>query len=110
MQAAGVDQGLGGCGDGHGAKRLAEHYPAARVLALDFALPMLQAARSREPWLRRVLQSAHVDHLCADFAAMPLPAASVDLAWSNLALHCAGDPQAAFKELRRVLKVGGLLM
>jgi malonyl-CoA O-methyltransferase len=34
----------------------------------------------------------------------------VDLAWSNLALHCAGDPQPAFKELRRVLKVGGLLM
>jgi len=46
----------------------------------------------------------------ADFAAVPLPAASVDLAWSNLALHCAGDPQPALKELRRVLKVGGLLM
>jgi malonyl-CoA O-methyltransferase len=41
---------------------------------------------------------------------VPLAAASVDLAWSNLALHCAGDPQPAFKELRRVLKVGGLLM
>lgn len=41
---------------------------------------------------------------------MPLAASSVDLAWSNLALHCAGDPQPAFKELRRVLKVGGLLM
>jgi malonyl-CoA O-methyltransferase len=34
----------------------------------------------------------------------------VDLAWSNLALHCSGDPQPAFKDLRRVLKVGGLLM
>ena len=45
-----------GCGDGHGAKRLAERYPGAQVLALDFALPMLQAARSQDPWLRRVLK------------------------------------------------------
>lgn len=99
-----------GCGDGHGAKRLAERYPGGQVLALDFALPMLQAARGQDPWLRRVLKRARVDFLCADFASVPLPAASVDLVWSNLALHCAGDPQPALKELRRVLKVGGLLM
>lgn len=99
-----------GCGDGHGAERLASAYPDAQVLGLDFACPMLQTARSREPWLRRVLRRARVDYLCADFAAVPLQAASVDLAWSNLALHCAGDPQPALKELRRVLKVGGLLM
>jgi len=43
-------------------------------------------------------------------SAVPLPAASVDLAWSNLALHCAEDPLPALKELRRVLKVGGLFM
>jgi len=99
-----------GCGEGHGARRLAERYPDAQVLALDFALPMLQAARSRDSWLRRVLKRARVDYLCADFASVPLPASSVDLAWSNLALHGAGDPQPALKELRRVLKVGGLLM
>ncbi len=99
-----------GCGEGHGAMRLAKRYSGAQVLALDFALPMLQAARSHDPWLRRVLKRARVDCLCADFASVPLPASSVDLAWSNLALHCAGDPQPALKELRRVLKVGGLLM
>lgn len=99
-----------GCGVGHGAARLAERYPGGRVLALDFALPMLQAAQRREPWLRRALKRARVDCLCADLDALPLSAASVDLAWSNLALHCAGDPQPALKELRRVLKVGGLLM
>lgn len=99
-----------GSGDGHGARRLAGRFPGARVVALDVALPMLQAARSRESWLRRALGRARVDYVCADFAAAPLPAASVDLAWSNLALHSAGDPQPALKELRRVLKVGGLLM
>jgi malonyl-CoA O-methyltransferase len=99
-----------GCGNGDGAKRLAERYPGAQVLGLDFALPQLQTARGHDTWLRRVLKRARVNYLCADFASVPLAAASVDLAWSNLALHCAGDPQPAFRELRRVLKVGGLLM
>jgi len=99
-----------GCGDGHGADCLSKTYPEAHLLGLDFAYPMLRAASSRESWLWRVLKRARVDYLCADFAAVPLPAASVDLAWSNLSLHCAGDPQPVLKELRRVLKVGGLLM
>jgi len=99
-----------GCGEGHGARRLADLYPEAQVLGLDFAHPMLQAARSRDPWLRRVLKRGRVDYLCAEFASMPLPAASLDLAWSNLALHWAGDPLPALKELWRSLKVGGLLM
>jgi malonyl-CoA O-methyltransferase len=99
-----------GCGDGHGARRLAECYPEARVLGLDFALPMLQAARSRSAWLRRMLARERIDYLCADLTALPLAAASVDLAWSNLTLHHLGDPLPALKELRRVLKVGGLLM
>jgi malonyl-CoA O-methyltransferase len=99
-----------GCGDGHGVKRLAGIYPEAQVLGVDFALTMLQAANRQGSWLRRVLGRERVTYLCADLAALPLPAASVDLAWSNLALHCAGDPLPLLKELRRVLKVGGLLM
>jgi len=99
-----------GCGDGQGARRLAEVYPHAQVLGLDFAYPMLQAARGHRAWLRRIVASERVAYLCADLAAVPLAAASVDLAWSNLALHCTGDPLPALKELRRTLKVGGLLM
>jgi malonyl-CoA O-methyltransferase len=99
-----------GCGEGHGARRLAEIYADAQILGLDFAYPMLQAAPMSDTWLRRTFRRTRIDYLCADFACMPLPAASLDLAWSNLALHCAGDPQPVFKELRRVLKVGGLLM
>jgi malonyl-CoA O-methyltransferase len=99
-----------GCGDGDGARRLAGAYPEAQLLGLDFAYPMLRTAASRASWLRRALARDRVDWLCADLAALPLAPASVDLAWSNLALHCAGDPLPALKELRRVLKVGGLLM
>jgi len=69
-----------GCGDGHGASCLAKRYPDAQVLGLDFAYPMLQAARKHGSWLRRALERERADYLCADFAAAPLPAASVDLA------------------------------
>lgn len=99
-----------GCGDGDGARRLAGVYPDAQLLGLDFAFPMLRAARSHGGWLRRALARDRLDCICADFAALPLATASVDLAWSSLALHCAGDPLPALKELRRVLKVGALLM
>jgi malonyl-CoA O-methyltransferase len=100
-----------GCGDAHGAKLLAKRFARAQVLGLDFAYPMLSSGRGSEAWLRRLaFRRARPDYLCADFAAIPLPAASVDLAWSNLALHWAGDPQPALAELRRVLKPGGLLM
>ncbi len=99
-----------GCGEGHGTRLLAERYPRAQVLGLDFAYPMLRAARGRHAWLQRVLGRARVDYLCADFFCAPLRAGCVDLAWSNLALQCADDPQPVFKDLHRVLKVGGLLM
>lgn len=114
MQYIKIDPGRiidAGCGVGHGAERLAKRYPGAQVLGLDFALPLLRVgARGGDSLLRRVLKRTRVDYLCADFASTPLAAASVDLAWSNLALHCAGDPQPAFRELHRVLRVGGLLM
>lgn len=99
-----------GCGDGHGVRRLAQAYTDAQVLGVDFALPMLQAASGHGTWLRRALGRERADWLCADLAALPVPAASIDLVWSNLALHCVGDPMPVLKELRRVLKVEGLLM
>lgn len=98
-----------GCGDGHGAKRLAGIFADAQILGLDSAHPMLRAGGG-ESWLRRAFKRPRIEYLCADFARVPLPSASLDLVWCNLALHCAGDPQPALKELRRVLKVGGLLM
>ncbi len=99
-----------GCGDGHGARRLTEVYPDAQVLGLDFAYPMLRAAHRQRGWLRRVVGGGRIAYLCADLNDVPLAAASLDLAWSNLALHSAGDPLPALREMRRVLKVGGLLM
>lgn len=92
-------------GSGPPRPALARRYPPAQVIALDFALPMLP----RQGLLRRLLRS-RLHSVCADLERLPLADGSVDLLWSNMALHWLGDPLAAFKEFRRVLSANGLLM
>ena len=41
---------------------------------------------------------------------LPLPPASIDLLWSNLALHWHPQPHAVIREWARVLRTDGLLM
>jgi malonyl-CoA O-methyltransferase len=53
---------------------------------------------------------AGTDLLCGDFGNLPLDRNSVDLVWSNLALHWHPQPDRVFAEWRRVLRVDGLLM
>lgn len=84
-------------------RELARRYPEADVVALDFALPMLRAAR--RGWFRK-----HSIPLCGDLARLPLGAGSFELVWSNMALHWLADPLSAFREFARVLGPGGLLM
>jgi len=93
-----------GCGTGLALDGLARRYRRARILALDFAMPMLQLARRRGHWLNRPRP------ICADLEALPLADHSVDLIFSNATLQWASDLDRAFAELRRVLRPGGLLM
>ena len=48
--------------------------------------------------------------VCGNFGELPLQTNSVDLVWSNLALHWHPQPDRVFAEWRRVLRVDGLLM
>ncbi len=108
-----------GCGTGEALGELSARYPGARIVGLDLALPMLEAARARaasgRSLLDRLLQplaggrARMPRFVCADIASLPLAAVSIDLAWSNLALQWVNDLPRAFAEFRRVLKVGGLL-
>lgn len=93
-----------GCGTGFALDDLARRYRRARLLALDFAEPMLARARRRGTWRNRPRL------LCADLLALPLATASVDLVYSNATLQWASDLPTAFAELRRVLRPNGLLM
>jgi len=110
-----------GCGTGDALAELAIRYPGASRVALDLALPMLDAARTRSgpppTQLSRFVgmvrgagrQSPTPAFVCADIGALPFATGVFDLVWSNLALQWVNDLPNALGEFRRVLKVGGLL-
>jgi malonyl-CoA O-methyltransferase len=98
-----LDAGSGPLRD---ARKLARRYRGAEVFALDIARGMLRAGTPRFAFFGRNAPRP----LCADFTRLPLAAASVDLVWSNMALHWAADPLAALREFQRVLAPDGLLM
>lgn len=93
-----------GAGTGYAFDALQRRYRKARVIALDFALPMLRIARRRGSLLRRPRC------LCADAESLPLAGGSVDLVVSNATLQWCNDLEATFRDLARVLRPGGLLM
>ena len=107
-----------GCGSGPDLPLLQKDYPAAHIVGIDAASAMLEAAKTPASAMRalggmlsRLLPAkAGVDLLCADFGNLPLAPNSVDLVWSNLALHWHPQPDRVFTEWRRVLRVDGLLM
>ena len=81
-----------GAGPGVATAALAKRYRRARVIALDFALPMLHLTR-RRTWVRR----PHC--LCGDAEYRPLADKSVDLIYSNATLQWCNDLQHTFEEL-----------
>jgi malonyl-CoA O-methyltransferase len=107
-----------GCGAGADLPLLQKAYPAAQILGLDAAEAPLRAAggQSTKPsslnqLLSKLLPSkTGIDLLCGDFSELPLGPNSVDLVWSNLALHWHPQPDRVFAEWRRVLRVNSLLM
>jgi len=103
-----------GCGTGTDLAQLQKTYPAAQVLGVDAVPAMLLAAggsQAPRSFLSRLLPAkSGIDLLCADFGELPLGPNSIDLVWSNLALHWHPQPDRVFAEWRRVLRVDGLLM
>lgn len=107
-----------GCGAGPDLGTLQKTYPAAQLIGMDASSAMLAGARAAAPamgalnqMLSRLMPAkAGVDLLCGDFGSLPFGPNSIDLVWSNLALHWHPQPDRVFAEWRRVLRVDGLLM
>jgi malonyl-CoA O-methyltransferase len=107
-----------GCGAGPDLGALQKTYPAAQIVGIDASPAMLAGARTPAPAMRSLNQmlsrlmpaKAGVDLLCGDFGSLPFGPNSIDLVWSNLALHWHPQPDRVFAEWRRVLRVDGLLM
>ena len=89
-----------GCGQGRTTVRLARRYPAARITAIDASPAMITAARARTACLG-------VTVLTADFHALPLTAAAVDLAVAVMCLYHSPAPHLAIDEIARTLRPHG---
>ncbi len=97
-----------GAGTGYCSYALLQRYRKAMVIAADLSPRMLREAAGRgSPWKRWRRQRAFV---AADIDWLPFADASVDLLFSNLTLQWCPDLKQTFREFRRVLKPGGLLM
>lgn len=92
-----------GCGPGTAARHAARL--GASVTGIDPAPVMLRLARfltRRSPQAVRYVQGSA--------EALPLPSASVSVAWSIACVHHWADLDAGLDEARRVLKPGGRLV
>lgn len=89
-----------GCGHGMAAVVLARH--GANVTAFDLSPGYVEEARTRAEANRVSVQC-----LVADGETLPFPDAAFDAIWGNAILHHL-DMDTAGRELRRVLKPGGV--
>ena len=94
---------LGGA-TGSASRHLSKRFKRSRVVVLDASWEMLQAANRKRTWFSRVTM------LQGDAMAVPLQTGCVDLVFSNLLLPWLDDLQAAFMEVARVLRAGGLFV
>jgi malonyl-CoA O-methyltransferase len=97
-----------GCGTGSASRSLAEQFPKADVIALDWAPAMLTKAIDRADV--KPAGTGGVHRLCADMHTLPLAARSIDLIFSSLALQWSYDIPAAFSGFRRVMKPNAMLV
>lgn len=107
-----------GCGAGANLPLLRERYPEVGYTGLDACAPLLAIARDRHVpaglgnLLGRLTGRGKpaTRFVQADLAQTGLDPESLDLVWSNLALHWHPEPHAVLAEWRRILKVGAPAM
>lgn len=97
-----------GCGTGFFTRLLAERYKKAHIYASDISETMVCHTRSQHP--RRMPWQRKYHHAVSDAIALPFQNESFDLVTSNLAMQWVPEPSAMMKEMRRVLKPGGLIL
>jgi ArsR family transcriptional regulator len=109
---------------GHLALRLTPAIDIADLGAGEGMISQLLARRARQVWcidnsprmvevgteLARKNELGNLTYKLGDIESVPLPDASVDLAFLSQALHHAQHPQAAVQEAFRILRPGGQIL
>lgn len=94
-----------GCGQGSITVGLAEAVAPGEVIGIDRELSQIEAARS---WATEH-HVANVRFQVGNIYELPFADASVDAAFAHTVLEHLSDPARALKEMRRVLKPGGII-
>jgi SAM-dependent methyltransferase len=95
-----------GCGPGVGTCLLAQHFGSATVLAVDGSAEMLDRAAAR---VRRLALEQRVQTRLVELPAGLDSLDQADVIWASMVLHHVGDEVAALRQVRRLVKAGGLL-
>ncbi|MFZ1023870.1 MAG: ubiquinone/menaquinone biosynthesis methyltransferase [Thermoplasmata archaeon] len=96
-----------GCGTGDLTRLAARHFPQALVVGADFTSAMLAKADRR---IGRPPERARIEFDRASALHLPFRAEKFDLVMSAFVARNLPDLPAAFRELRRVLRPGGIAM
>lgn len=108
-----------GCGAGRRLAALRERYPDAKLIGLDHNENLLAVARQSSKASASPLQNLQkllsafsrkpdVDWIHADLSNTGLAPESIDLIWSNLAMHWHPEPHSVLREWSRLLRPNGL--
>lgn len=108
-----------GCGAGHQFSLLHQRYPEATYIGQDNNPDLIAIAKKKiqselpgglRQWMNRLKGDApKVEWLQADLAHTNLPPESLQLVWSNLALHWHPAPHEVLAEWGRILGLNGLV-
>lgn len=91
-----------GCGTGQLTQRLADHFPSAEVIGVDYSAGMLDEARHRV--------GAEVSLVRADALDLPFGAASADVVVCTESFHWYRDQPRTLAALAAILRPGGQLL
>ena len=94
-----------GCGAGAAFAGLTAHFRTERIVGVD--VDPLQVGRARTA---AAACRVPVELRCEDLRDLAIEDSSIDLIWCHQTLHHTSDQIAVLRELRRVLRSGGMLL